>query len=295
MPWQQLHFTVNADEVELISELLFAANALSVSCSDNQDNAIFEPKEGSRLWEQTQIVGLFDIDCDINDVLKHIALGLTPQSLPPYHVDILEDAVWERAWLEHFKPICIKNTLWICPSEGENPNDGKPVLWLDPGLAFGTGTHATTALCLEALTELPLKDLTIMDYGCGSGILALAALKLGAKKAYAIDNHPQALLATRDNAVKNNIAEESLIVLSPDKCPTVHYDLWIANILLNPLIELEPLFAEHIPAGKTLLLSGVLERQTNELLQHYDKDFTLQKKLERDEWILLLLTRRNLI
>jgi ribosomal protein L11 methyltransferase len=292
MPWQQLHFTVNADEVELISELLFAANALSVSCSDNQDNAIFEPKDGTRLWEQTQIIGLFEVDCDMNDVLKHIILGLTPQPLPPYHVDILEDAVWERAWLEHFKPLCINDTLWICPSEGEKPKDDKPVLWLDPGLAFGTGTHATTALCLEALTELPLKGLTIMDYGCGSGILALAALKLGAKKAYAIDNHPQALLATRDNAVKNNIAEESLIVLSPAECPTVHYDLWIANILLNPLIELEPLFAERIPAGKTLLLSGILERQADELLQHYDKDFILQKKLERNEWMLLLLTRK---
>ena len=293
MPWQQLHFTVNADEVELISELLFATNALAVSCSDNQDNAIFEPKDGTRLWEQTKIVGLFDVECDMEEVLKHIALGLAPQPLPPYHVDILEDAVWERAWLEHFKPICINDTLWICPSEGEKPNDDKPVLWLDPGLAFGTGTHATTALCLEALTELPLKDLTIMDYGCGSGILALAALKLGAKKAYAVDNHPQALLATHDNAVKNNIAEESLIILSPAECPTVHYDLWIANILLNPLIELEPLFAERIPAGKTLLLSGILERQADELLQYYNKDFVLQKKLERDEWMLLLLTRRD--
>ncbi len=293
MPWQQLHFTVNSDEVELISELLFAANALSVSCSDNQDNAIFEPQDGTRLWEQTQIVGLFEVEYDMNTVLQHIALGLTPQPLPPYHVDILEDAVWERAWLEHFKPICINDTLWICPSEGEKPNDDKPVLWLDPGLAFGTGTHATTALCLEALTELPLKDLTIMDYGCGSGILALAALKLGAKKVYAIDNHPQALLATRDNAVKNNIAEESLIVLSPAECPTVHYDLWIANILLNPLIELEPLFAARIPAGKTLLLSGILDRQTDELLLHYEKDFILQEKLKKDEWMFLLLTRRN--
>ena len=293
MPWQQLHFTVNADEVELISELLFAADALSVSCSDNQDDAIFEPKDGTRLWEQTQIVGLFEVDCDMSDVLKHITLGLTPQPLPPYHIDILEDAVWERAWLEHFKPICINNTLWICPSEGEDPNDDKPILWLDPGLAFGTGTHATTALCLEALTELPLKGLTIMDYGCGSGILALAALKLGAKKAYAIDNHPQALLATRDNAVKNNIAEESLIVLSPIECPPVHYDLWIANILLNPLVELESLFAERIQAGKNLLLSGILDRQTDELLLHYEKDFILQEKLKKDEWMLLLLTRRN--
>lgn len=292
MPWQQLHFTVNADEVELISELLFAANALSVSCSDKFDDAIFEPKDGARLWEQTQIVGLFEVECDMNNILQHIALGLAPQPLPPYHTDILEDAVWERAWLEHFKPICINETLWICPSEGEKPNDDKPVLWLDPGLAFGTGTHATTALCLEALTTLPLKGLAIMDYGCGSGILALAALKLGAKKAYAIDNHPQALVATHDNAMKNYIPEENLIILSPDECPAVHYDLWIANILLNPLIELEALFSQHIPAGKTLLLSGILDRQVDELLHHYEKDFMLQKKCERDEWMLLLLIRR---
>lgn len=292
MPWQQLHFTVSADEVEFISELLFAATALSVTCSDKLDNAIFEPKDGARLWEKTQIVGLFDVTSDMNNILHNIALGLAPQPLPPYHVDILEDAVWERVWLEHFKPICINDTLWICPSEGEKPNDDKPVLWLDPGLAFGTGTHATTALCLEALTLLPLKGLTIMDYGCGSGILALAALKLGAKKAYAIDNHPQALLATRDNALKNTISEDSLTVLPPAECPAVHYDVWIANILLNPLIELEALFAKRIPAGKTLLLSGILDRQVDELLQYYDKDFILQKKLERDEWMLLLLTRK---
>ena len=292
MPWQQLHFTVSADEVELISELLFAANALSVSCSDNQDNAIFEPKDGTRLWEQTQIVGLFEVECDMDDVLKHIALGLTPQSLPLYHVDILEDALWERVWLEHFKPICINNTLWICPSESEKPLDGKPVLWLDPGLAFGTGTHATTALCLEALTELPLTSLTIMDYGCGSGILALAALKLGAKKAYAIDNHAQALLATHDNAVKNNIAKDSLIVLPPDECPAEHYDIWIANILLTPLVELESLFAERIPAGKILLLSGILDRQVDELLLHYEKNFILGRSLKKDGWMLLLMRRK---
>jgi ribosomal protein L11 methyltransferase len=294
MPWQQLHFTVSADEVELISELLFAAEALSVTCSDKLDDAIFEPKDGTRLWEQTQIVGLFDVTSDMNNILQHIALGLAPQPLPPYHVDILEDAVWERAWLEHFKPLCINDTLWICPNTGEKPSDDKPVLWLDPGLAFGTGTHATTALCLEALTKLSLKDLTIMDYGCGSGILALAALKLGAKKAYAIDNHPQALLATRDNAVKNNIPDDNLMVLSPAECPAVHYDIWIANILLNPLIELEALFAQRIPAGKTLLLSGILERQVEELLLHYEKDFILQKKYDRDEWVLLLLTRKNM-
>ncbi|MCD6045524.1 MAG: prmA [Gammaproteobacteria bacterium] len=292
MPWQQLHFTVSADEVELMSELLFAANALSVSCSDNQDDAIFEPQDGARLWEQTKIVGLFDVTSDMDTILHHIALGCAPQPLPPYHVDILEDAVWERAWLEYFKPLCIKDTLWICPSEGEKPNDDKPILWLDPGLAFGTGTHATTALCLEALTELPLTGLTIMDYGCGSGILALAALKLGAKKVYAIDNHPQALLATHDNAVKNNIPEKCLTVLPPEECPQIPYDVWIANILLNPLIELAPLFAERIPAGKTLLLSGILDRQADELLQHYDKNFILQKRLERDGWVLLLLVRR---
>lgn len=292
MPWQQLHFTVNADEVELISELLFAADALSVTCSDDQDDAIFEPKDGARLWEQTQIVGLFDVDCDMNTVLQHIALGLKPQPLPSYHIDILEDAVWERVWLEHFKPLCINDTLWICPSASEKLHGDKPVLYLDPGLAFGTGTHATTALCLEALTRLPLKGLTIMDYGCGSGILALAALKLGAKKAYAIDNHPQALIATRDNALKNSISGNSLVVLSPAECPVAHYDLWIANILLTPLIELEPLFAEHIPSGKTLLLSGILNRQVEQLLQHYEKDFILQETVERDEWVLLLLVRR---
>ncbi len=292
MPWQQLHFTVQADDVEFISELLFSANALSVSCSDNQDDAIFEPQDGARLWAETRIVGLFEASCDIKTILHRIALGLSPQPLPPYHVDILEDAVWERAWLAHFKPICINDTLWICPSEGEKPKDNKPVLWLDPGLAFGTGTHATTALCLEALTQLPLKGLTIMDYGCGSGILALACLKLGAKKAYAIDNHPQALLATRDNALKNSISESSLTALAPDDCPKIQYDVWIANILLNPLIALEPLFAEHIPVGKTVLLSGILERQVNELLHHYEKDFVLEKKVERDEWMLLLLTRK---
>lgn len=292
MPWQQLHFTVSADDVEWVSELLFAAEALSVTCSDNQDDAIFEPQNGTRLWNETHLVGLFEVTCDMDAVLQKITLGLAPQPLPPYHLDILEDAVWERAWLEHFKPLCINNRLWICPSNSAKPDDDKPVLCLDPGLAFGTGTHQTTALCLEALTTLDLKDLTIMDYGCGSGILALACLKLGAKKAYAIDTHEQALVATRDNALKNNIPKEKISILSPQDCPSVHYDVWIANILLRPLIELAPLFAKHIPSGKILLLSGLLDRQVEELLPHYEKDFILQKKLERDEWMLLKFLKR---
>lgn len=292
MPWQQLHFTVSAEDVEWISELLFAAEALSVTCSDNQDDAIFEPTESTPLWNETHLVGLFEVTCDLDIVLQKVSLGLAPQPLPPHHIDILEDAVWERAWLEYFKPLCINDRLWVCPSNSTKPNDDKPVLWLDPGLAFGTGTHATTALCLEALTTLDLSGCTIMDYGCGSGILALACLKLGALKAYAIDTHDQALVATRDNALKNNISNEQLTVLSPSDCPSLPYDVWIANILLKPLIELAPLFAEHIPSGKTLLLSGILNRQVEDLLAHYDKDFILQEKLERDEWMLLKFLKR---
>ncbi len=292
MPWQQLHFTITAQEVDLISELLFAAGALSVTCSDHQDEAIFEPKENQSLWAETDIVGLFEVTTDMKEVLHNIERGLSPNILPNHHIDILEDAVWERIWLEHFKPICFNEKLWICPSNSEKPLDNKAVLWLDPGLAFGTGTHATTALCLQALTTLSLNGLTVMDYGCGSGILALAALKLGAKKAYAIDNHPQALLATQDNAKKNDISENEIIILPPEECPKIPLDLWIANILLHPLLELESLFAKHIPTGSTLLVSGVLNRQVDDLLKQYAIHFTLQEQFEKDEWVLLQFIRK---
>ncbi len=291
MAWQQLHFTLAASEVDLLSELLFAAEALSVSCEDPGDQPIYEPKHDTALWATTELSALFPQDCDLQAVLEQLRLGLAPQSLPPYRISQLDDALWERAWLEHFKPICIQDRLWICPSESEKPKDDKPVLWLDPGLAFGTGTHPTTALCLEALTLMPLEQLTIMDYGCGSGILAIAALKLGAKKAYAIDHHAQALIASKDNAFKNKISPEALSILEPEDCPKTQYDLWIANILLHPLIDLEPMFAEHLTSGKIILLSGILNQQVDELLQAYQNDFTLLEQQQCEDWALLKMMR----
>ena len=214
--------------------------------------------------------------------------------LPPVRFEPLEDQVWERAWIEHFQPMAFGKRLWIYPSWAEVPDDGSVVLRLDPGLAFGTGTHPTTALCLEWLDAQNMQGKTVIDYGCGSGILAIAALLLGAQSAIGYDNDPQALTATKDNAEQNHCAEKLQMKLVETKGETIREqaDVVLANILAGPLRELAPLIAPLVKPGGDLVLSGILAEQAEEVMAAYRTlGFGFETPAIREEWVRLVAKR----
>jgi ribosomal protein L11 methyltransferase len=268
------------------------------------------------LWKQTEIIALFPEKTDIQKIINFLqeqiqkefinsnnknpshdrkgvgidnayplAYARGSDSLITYQVELLEDQNWERAWLEHFKPMRFGQRLWICPSTEIPPDPTAVNIILDPGLAFGTGTHPTTALCLEWLDQNNIQNKTVIDYGCGSGILAIAALKLGAKEVWAIDYDPQALEATQENARRNDIDQNKLHVIFPEKVPTVKIDILLANILANPLIELAPRFAELIKPHGHLVLSGILENQITAITEAYQEWFQIMPVIEQEGWV----------
>ena len=216
MTWLQLRLDARRSDVAELEELLLATGAVAVTLEDNADQPLLEPGVGETpLWNQTRLTGLYPADTDMKCVLQDIPDTLLQQA--NQRVEILEDKDWEREWMQHYRPMQFGRRLWVCPSWLQPPEPGAVNLLLDPGLAFGTGTHPTTALCLEQLDTMSLGGQTVVDYGCGSGILAVAALKLGAVLALGVDNDPQALAASRDNAARNNIAPENFPVAFPEK------------------------------------------------------------------------------
>ena len=274
MPWLQLKLVTNADKADQISDLLSELGAVAVTYEDAADQPLFEPDPGeTKLWQETRVVGLFESDVDMKSVIKQLESSMDE---PPAHLNIdpLEDKDWTRAWMDAFKPIPFGERLWIVPSWHEPTNPEAVNVVLDPGLAFGTGTHPTTALCLKWLDSHPPKGLQVVDFGCGSGILAIAAALLGAKHVWAVDHDPQALLATRDNAEKNGVADKITTYL-PKDFPEVQTDLMLANILANPLIELAPRFAEFTKSGGEIVLSGILTTQAGEVSQRYQEWFEM--------------------
>ena len=209
-------------------------------------------------------------------------------------IETLEDQDWERVWMKDFHPIQFGEKLWIYPSNYEIPKntpDNHTYIHLDPGLAFGTGTHPTTALCLEWLDQNSCKDLSAVDYGCGSGILAVAATKLGATHINATDIDPQALIATKDNMLRNNIPVDKISCYLPDDCPQKEHDLVLANILCGPLIELFPIISSLTRSGGTLVLSGLLEEQQFDLIETYSALFTNFEVKSLDGWVRIAATR----
>ena len=253
--------------------LLLDCGAVSVTLEDAADQPIFEPGVGETpLWDNCQIKALFDATTDTAQITSQIKAQL--QSPAALRWEQLEDKDWSQEWKKYFSPVKCGERLWICPSWIEPPDANGINLSLDPGLAFGTGSHPTTHLCLRWLDKQDLVGQTIIDYGCGSGILGIAALLLGAEKVIAVDNDPQALLATRDNAERNNIAQERLITYLPDQLPEdICGATMVANILAAPLIELAPRLIAHTDAGGLLCLSGLLEHQIDAVSLPYSEDF----------------------
>ncbi|RZU36838.1 [LSU ribosomal protein L11P]-lysine N-methyltransferase [Fluviicoccus keumensis] len=282
MPWLQLKIETGKADAERIEEILESVGAGAVMLEDAADQPLFEPPLGTTpLWDATRVVALFTPDSEMDAILEYVAAELG-QPLPPHRVEILEDQVWERAWMDHYHPMCFGDRLWVVPSWTPPPRPDAINLLLDPGLAFGTGTHATTALCMEWLDKLDLQGKTVIDYGCGSGILAVAALLLGARQAWCVDIDPQALQATRDNAERNGVADR-LTTYFPDDMPHVEADVVVANILAGPLAELAPVLAQLTTKNGDLAVSGIITTQVEDLQKAYSPWFSLDTLQTKEE------------
>lgn len=292
MAWLQLRFDTAPDHAAELEDALLAAGASAVTMEDNADQPVLEPGVNERpLWQHTRVTGLFPADTQLGPVLAALEL-IYSHTLPTHYSDILEDKDWEREWIERFKPIQCGDRLWICPSWCEPAEPEAVNLYLDPGLAFGTGTHPTTFLCLQWLDKQSLVGKTVIDYGCGSGILGIAALLLGAERVIAVDNDPQALVATRDNAERNNIAAEKISCYLPDALPAEsHADILLANILAEPLQQLAPTLTELTAAGGLIALSGLLSEQGDTVQACYSDGFEQWQRAEHEGWLRLNATR----
>ena len=298
MPWLELSLTVRSEQQPRVEEALDDLGALSITLQDADaetpdEQAIFEPGVGELpLWPTITLNALFEADTDRRGLSE--ALGDLLPWLEPDHMQFRDvaDEDWERAWMDQFKPMAFGRRLWIYPWNIEPPADEDiVVVRLDPGLAFGSGTHPTTALCLAWLDSLDLKGKSIVDFGCGSGILAIAALKLGAASAVGVDNDPQALTASADNAERNEVADRLALFL-PEDLDAEPADVFIANILAGPLGELAPTFAAAAKPGAPFAVSGILRGQEEELLQRYAEWFDELQVETQEDWVRISGRRR---
>lgn len=286
MPWIQIRVSTDDTKVKKVSSMLQGSGAQAVTYMDAKDDPIYEPPLGStKLWANTVVIGLYEADVNPFKITSFIEKNLG--NSVSCKVEQLEDKDWVREWMDYFKPMKFGNKLWICPSWCEIPDPNAVNVLLDPGLAFGTGTHPTTSMCLEFLDGFNLKGKTVIDYGCGSGILAIAAIKLGAERVIGIDIDPQAIQATLDNAERNSIKDKIEVYLSNEQPKDVKADLLIANILAGPLRELADSMVQLIKPNGTITLSGILETQANELNELYSKWFNMNTQKNKDEWSLI--------
>jgi ribosomal protein L11 methyltransferase len=299
MPWLELALTVRAEQQPRVEEALEDLGSLSITLRDANaetadEQAIFEPGVGEQpLWPTITLNALFDADTDRRGLSE--ALGELLPWLEPDQISFRDvaDEDWERAWMDQFKPMSFGRRLWIYPWNIAPPEDEDlAIVQLDPGLAFGSGTHPTTALCLEWLDGLDLAGKRVIDYGCGSGILAIAALKLAAASAVGVDNDPQALTASADNAERNHVADRLALFL-PDDFAGEPADVFVANILAGPLGELAPTFAALAKPGAPFALSGILLGQHEELLARYTEWFEALHVDVREDWVRISGRRRH--
>ena len=294
MAWLELSLIVAAEQQADLEAALEDLGALAVTLLDAEDHPIFEPAPGETpLWPQIALSALFEEGSD-RVGLVHALTELVPDLAPErIGLRIVEDEDWTRVWMDQFRPMRFGRRLWIYPWNIEPDDAGDDVIVrLDPGLAFGTGTHPTTALCLEWLDAQDLAGTTVIDYGCGSGVLAIAALKLGAAHVVGVDNDPQALAASRDNAERNGVADR-LALVAPHAFSEEPADFLVANILAGPLEELASVFARGVKPGGELALSGILRGQETALLKRYAEGFEALAVDAREDWIRIAGRRRG--
>lgn len=286
MPAHQVAFAVEAAQADTLEAVLEAAGAEAITWAEAPGStAVLEPPPGeTRLWDQLRVEALFPADCDCAAIRAAVAeaLGAEP---PDWHATEIADQPWERAWLEHFQPQCFGGSLWVVPWGMDAPEPDAVNIRLDPGLAFGTGTHPSTALCLAALAADPPLGETVIDYGCGSGLLAIAALRLGAARVLAVDNDPQALVASRDNAERNGVADRLEVADAEVVLPVA--DRVLANILAGILQDLAPRLTPALASGGRLTLAGLLAGQADSVRAAYEPACQFAAPVASGEWVRL--------
>jgi len=288
MAWQQLSVITDEDTAPKVAAYLEKQGAVSVTYMDAEDEPVYEPAIGeTKIWSNTQVVALYELDIDVERVKALVIKKFRQYELHDWKIDAIGDQEWERAWMEYYHPMKFADKLWVCPTGQEQYEDGTVCLTLDPGLAFGTGTHPTTALCLEWLASHDLTGKTVIDYGCGSGILAVAAVLLGAKVAHGVDIDPQAITATESNALKNGVADKIICYL-PEQFAPLHADVVLANILAKPLIEMSKDISALVKTGGALVLSGILAEQADAVIDAYQaQQIDFNTPVQQEDWVRL--------
>jgi ribosomal protein L11 methyltransferase len=291
MAWLQLRIRAPHTRVEAVEDLLFDHQAVSVTFEDAADQPLLEPGPGETpIWDEVEVVGLFVAEDTDPDILRASLDAQLPDDCGRVQFEDLPDRDWVRAWMDRFQPMRFGQRLWIVPSHLAPPDPTAVNLLLDPGLAFGTGTHPTTALCLQWLDAYPPKNLRVLDYGAGSGVLAVAAAKLGASDVIAIDNDPQAVIASDDNAARNQVAITA--GLPNSLAVTEVFDVVLANILASILIQLAPTLTMHCKVGGRLVLSGILADQASDVMAAFP-GFDFAPVIQQEDWVRLDATRQR--
>lgn len=287
MAWHQISIITNENTAPKLADFFSNLGAVSVTYMDAEDEPVYEPGIGeTKIWSNTQVIALFELDAEPELIKTLVFRQFKNDELHDWQHEAVADQEWERAWMEYYKPMKFADKLWVCPTNQEQFEAGTVCLTLDPGLAFGTGTHPTTALCLEWLASHDLADKTVIDYGCGSGILAVAAILLGANIAHAVDIDPQAITATQSNALKNNVQDKIKCYL-PEQFYPFQADIVLANILAKPLIDMSEQICALLVSGGQLVLSGILRKQAESVISAYQQNINFNPLIQQEDWIRL--------
>ncbi|MBU2864897.1 50S ribosomal protein L11 methyltransferase [Reinekea forsetii] len=296
MPWLQIKIPTLPKYTEVLEDAMLLAGCKAVTLIDTEDQPVFEPIRGTTpLWEHTTLQGLFDEDTDAEQLVDTLnqLIAAEKMHVGTVSAEILEDKDWEREWMDNFQPIACGDRLWIVPSWREAPDQNAVNLKLDPGLAFGTGTHPTTFLCLKWLNDHVKGGETVLDYGCGSGILGLSALLLGAEQMDGIDIDPQAITATENNANTNNLSPSLFRVTTDVEALAESYDVVVANILAGPLCDMAEAICQRLKADAPLVLSGILSHQASSVVDAYERWISFDPVEELEGWVRLSGRKRQ--
>jgi len=287
MPWHQITAITHEQLAPKLADFFDNLGAVSVTYMDAEDEPVYEPAIGeTKIWTRTQVIALYKLDAEPELIRALVYERFPAQDLLAWHYEGINDQAWERAWMEYYQPMKFAGKLWVCPTGQEQRETDTVCLTLDPGLAFGTGTHPTTALCLEWLAANDITGKTVVDYGCGSGILAVAAVLLGASQAIAVDIDPQALTATHDNALKNQVQGKISCYL-PEQFMPEPADVVLANILAKPLMEMAEFISTLVVAEGRLILSGILHEQADLVMAAYRHNIDFTVPVQQEEWVRL--------